>query len=69
MIVVAGNKESCCQQLFMCPCTQHDTCQSYASLKFLTLVPGAAAKFFRTTTCNFVGDGLDKKAESDTDGK
>ena len=67
-IFVAGNKDFCRQRQFMFPRTQQDTCRRYASPQVLRLVPEVAANFLRANNCNFVGDGLEKKAESNIDG-
>ena len=52
----------------MFPRTQQDTCRRYAFLQDLRLVPEVAANFLRANNCNFVGDRLNKKAESNIDG-
>ena len=52
----------------MFPRTQQDTCRRYASLQVLRLVPEVATTFLRATSCNVVGDRLDKKAENNSDG-
>jgi len=71
-IFVAGNKDFCRQRQFMLPRTQQDFCRTYASLQVLRLVPVVAANFFRANNYNLdmlcVGNGLEKKAESNIDG-
>jgi len=71
-IFVAGNKDFCRQRQFMFPRTQQDFCRTYASLQVLRLVPVVAANFFRANNYNLdmlcVGNGLEKKAESNIDG-
>ena len=61
MIFVAGNKDFCCQQQFMFPCTQQDTRQRYAYLQVLRLIPEVATSFFHTNKCNLLEMDSSKK--------